>query len=357
MEVTGAIRATDGLYMDKKSTEPQDSAGWHRIAQGLNKGGRNAGIFEIRWGVAGRHGHVRFAVGANYGGDDGTQLTILDQSSISGRIVEKIRLLVKDNDDWNYIEFYFNGSIHRTYKVPFHIYQLSGFGWSLVTPTVGSIPSGYNDIELRSDVLFATRSGANASSLFVVDNDANVGIGTADPTAKLQVNGSIRFGGSNWQLDTASWQDANIRYHGSEDTATVGFHGEGSNKKVNVVIDGSLTAPNIVQTEEALRTIRGTVKANGDAYAGSGYTVEKVRTGLYDVFFTTGFSGRPTVVVSQQYPDNNTTSGGRFTDTGGNTRDNAVVVGVRNGMVRIRTGDGDGDSSDRRFHFIAIGPR
>ncbi|MCA9975929.1 MAG: hypothetical protein KC413_09280, partial [Anaerolineales bacterium] len=356
LEVAGAIRATDGLYMDTKSTEPQDSAGWHRIAQGADRGGRNAGIFEIRWGAPGKHGHVRFAVAANFGADNGTQLTILDQSSFSGRIVEKIRLLVKDTYDEHYIEFYFNGSIHNTNKVTFHIYQLSGFGWSLITPTAGAIDSGYQDYELRSDVLFATRSGANASSLFVVDNDANVGIGTTSPTAKLQVNGNIRFGGSDWQLDTGSWQNANIRYHGSEDTATFGFHGE-SSKKVNVVIDGSLTAPNIVQTEEALRTIRGTVEANGDVFAGSGYTVNKVATGLYDVSFATEFSNIPTVVVTQQHPDNNTARSGQFTESGGNTRDNAVVVGVRNNKVRIRTGKDDGSTDDRRFHFIAIGPR
>lgn len=356
LEVAGAICATDGLYMDTKSTEPQDSAGWHRIAQGVRDGGRNAGIFEIRWGAPGKHGHVRFAVGANYGADNGTQLTILDQSSFSGRIVEKIRLLIKDTYDQHYIEFYFNGNIAGSNKVTFSIYQLSGFGWSLVTPTTGSIPSGYQDYELRSDVLFATRSGANASSLFVIDNNANVGIGTTSPTAKLQVNGSIRFGGSDWQLDTASWQDANIRYHGSEDIATFGFHGQDS-KIVNVVIDGSLTAPNIVQTEEALRTIRGTVEADGSVFAGSGYTVNKVGTGLYDVSFATEFSNIPTVVVTQQHPDNNTARNGQFTESGGNTRDNAIVVGVRNNKVRIRTGKDDGSANDRRFHFIAIGPR
>ncbi|MEZ4645858.1 MAG: hypothetical protein R3E31_24595 [Chloroflexota bacterium] len=69
-------------------------------------------------------------------------------------------------------------------------------------------------------------------------------------------------------------------------------------------VDGSLAAPNIVQTEEALRTIRGTVLANGNVFAGSGYTVDKVATGLYDVSFATEFSNIPTVVVTQQHSDN-----------------------------------------------------
>lgn len=168
--------------------------------------------------------------------------------------------------------------------------------------------------------------------------------------------GNIKFGGGDWQLDTGSWQDANIRYHGSENSATFGFHGQ-SSKKVNVVIDGNITANNIAQTEEQLRMIRGTVKADGSKLEGSGFTVTRDRTGVYDVTFSTAFTDRPTVVVSQQFPDDNHTSGGKISDTGGNTRDNALVVGVTNSMVRIKTGDGDGDASNRRFHFIAIGPR
>ena len=191
LEIAGAIRATDGLYMDKKSTEPQGAAGWHRIIEGANRGSRNSGIFEIRWAASGRHGHVRFIVSANYGFDNGAQLTILDQSSFSGRIVTKIRLLMNNTYDKHYVEFYFDGNKNGDHLVPFNIYQLSGFGWSLVEPEAGSIPADYTAHEIPANVMFAAKSGANDSSLFVVNNGAYVGIGTADPVHRLDVNGRL----------------------------------------------------------------------------------------------------------------------------------------------------------------------
>jgi hypothetical protein len=53
---------------------------------------------------------------------------------------------------------------------------------------------------------------------FVVDNDGNVGIGTTSPGAKLDVSGSIKFGGRVTQritkcFSTSSSGNANNRYH------------------------------------------------------------------------------------------------------------------------------------------------
>ena len=375
LEVAGAIRATSGLYMDTKSTAPQSAAGWHRIAQGIDTGGNKAGIFEIRWAAAGRHGHVRFAAGANYGDDDGAQITILDQSSYGGKVIEKLRLLMRGDSHRHYFEFYFNGSIHENYAIPFEIYLLSGYGWALVEPTAGSVPSNYAAHEIRANVMFATRSGKGNNSLFVIENGANVGVGTAEPMHRLDVNGRmhldrgvIQRGGDAITNTTdlglysrieGNWirivtNDAPIKFFTDD--------GIGSSAKLTINTDGtvsagSLNANNIIQTAEKLRTIRGTVKADGSKLEGAGFSVSRPHTGTYDVTFSSAFSDRPTVVVSQQHPDDNNTSSGKISDRGGNTRDNATVVGVTNSMVRIKTGNGDGDASNRRFHFIAIGPR
>jgi hypothetical protein len=77
---------------------------------------------------------------------------------------------MNDTYDLHYVEFYFNGSGN---DVIFNIYQLSGYGWSLVEPTAGAVPSGYSSHEIRANVLFATRSGADNSN-FVIENEGQL---------------------------------------------------------------------------------------------------------------------------------------------------------------------------------------
>jgi hypothetical protein len=99
---------------------------------------------------------------------------------------------------------------------------------------------------------------------------------------------------------------------------------------------------------ESIRMIRGVINANGTIAQGTGFTVSKVGTGLYDISFSNGFPGLPSVVATQWYFGNG---------TGGDTRDNAVVVSVSNSSTRIKTGGGDGAASDRVFGFIVMGQR
>ncbi|MEM9685857.1 MAG: hypothetical protein AAF934_02930 [Bacteroidota bacterium] len=78
----------------------------------------------------------------------------------------------------------------------------------------------------------------------LVYDSGNVGIGTNDPQATLDVNGNIYFGSDReWQLDNGSWQGANIMYRGGSDTNTnvknFGFHGE-AQRQVNLIVDGDI---------------------------------------------------------------------------------------------------------------------
>jgi len=111
----------------------------------------------------------------------------------------------------------------------------------------------------------------------------------------------------------------------------------------------SLQAEN-ANTVENLRIIRGSVNSDGSIAGGSGFTVSKTGTGLYQINFTKTFTGRPSGSATQVYPS--------FDDFGGGgmTGDNAVFVGINNYRAKVKTGDNDGDAADRYFTFIIIGP-
>jgi len=100
---------------------------------------------------------------------------------------------------------------------------------------------------------------------------------------------------------------------------------------------------------ERLRIVRGIVDQNGAIAAGTGFAVMR-EYGLTRINFTPGFSGTPSVVVSQQYPNDGNLGGS------GNTLDNAVVVQSEANYAWVKTGNGNGDQTWRKFHFIAVGP-
>ena len=79
--------------------------------------------------------------------------------------------------------------------------------------------------------------------------------------------------------------------------------------------------------------------------------------GLYTVEFKNPFASIPGVVLTQIY-------NGGITDvnvpdnqpyTGGNTRDNAVLVGINSTQFKLITGDSKGNKQDRMFGFLAVG--
>ena len=112
--------------------------------------------------------------------------------------------------------------------------------------------------------------------------------------------------------------------------------------------------------DENLRIIRGTVKSDGTISAGSGFTVLKVAAvpGLYQITFTTAFTGTPTVtattagrfgggVASEVYPAATATFPAGSLDllpSAGGCTIGTMIVGATTGFPS-------------GFHFIAIGPR
>ena len=95
----------------------------------------------------------------------------------------------------------------------------------------------------------------------------SLGIGTSTLSGRLTVAGNMRFGAIPdggtipvWQLDTGSWQTANIMYEGGADVATnaatFGFHG-GSQRKLNVRVDGNATIDGTLTVSGGTSSISG----------------------------------------------------------------------------------------------------
>ena len=96
------------------------------------------------------------------------------------------------------------------------------------------------------------------------------------------------------------------------------------------------------------RIVSGVVDPKGIVLSGSGFRCQRIDTGLYILFFDQTFNALPAVLATQSYPFN-------MNDDGGNTRDNAVVVGIAEDRTKIKTGNENGTASDRYFSFAAIG--
>ncbi len=124
----------------------------------------------------------------------------------------------------------------------------------------------------------------------------NVGVGTASPTAKLEVRGEIRYGTTGQFRPAAG--------------------------------------------EEPLRIIRGKFSSTGVILLGQGFTVANPSTGVYDVTFSTPFTGTPVVTTSLDAVSGNVWPFSSSTST-----------------ISFRTFDGSSALAPRGIEFIAIGPR
>lgn len=101
----------------------------------------------------------------------------------------------------------------------------------------------------------------------------------------------------------------------------------------------------------AQRIIYGNINADGTRYSGTTeFDSRKTAKGTYHITFRPKFLGVPTVVLTQNYP-----GWTEFADSGGNTKDNAVLIAVDESGCKYETGGSGGDRSDRNCGFIAIG--
>jgi hypothetical protein len=123
---------------------------------------------------------------------------------------------------------------------------------------------------------------------------------------------------------------------------------------------GAAGGPNLVVPggEEPLRMLRGIVNHDGTRFGGGeGFKTSRAGQGLYDIVFDKPFSSVPAASATQIYGFASTTLHVPATNTGGNTRDNAVITHLTADRMRVKTGNGNGDAEDRVFSFIVVGPR
>jgi len=98
------------------------------------------------------------------------------------------------------------------------------------------------------------------------------------------------------------------------------------------------------------RTIGGCVNKDASIHSGTGFTVDHRSKGLYIITYNERFTNPPAVVLTQNYP-----GWEEFGSTGGDTRDNAVLVASDQLKFQVKTGLSTGDADDRNFAFIAVG--
>ena len=96
-----------------------------------------------------------------------------------------------------------------------------------------------------------------------------------------------------------------------------------------------------------MRITSGIVEGNGTIVDGTGdFDVRRESTGLYTITFRPSFNRIYGGAVSQIFYSNG---------DGGDTRDNALFVFLRDGDTRVKIGNSNGGASDRDFTFVVTG--
>ena len=185
--------------------------------------------------------------------------------------------------------------------------------------------------------LFRARSATGGAKMFLelVQEDAN-------PPTTPETYPFIRFHHGNrwWHRLEARPDGLHVREGGGGSTDLRALSAGDMNSNNRAVVTGNT---------ERLRVVRGIIDQNGAIAAGTGFAVMR-EYGLTRINFTPAFSGTPSIVVTQQYPNDGNLGGS------GNTLDNAVVVQSEANYAWVKTGNGNGDQTWRKFHFIAVGP-
>jgi hypothetical protein len=104
------------------------------------------------------------------------------------------------------------------------------------------------------------------------------------------------------------------------------------------------------------KIIYGSVNLDGTIESGIGFEVQKSDVGIYQITFDNPFTKRPTVVATQCFSNaDSSDSWDDISANGGDTRDNVVVIAVKEDSCKLKTGNSGGIACDRKFGFIAIG--
>lgn len=136
---------TDSSPTSKVAATLPATAGWYRVATSALGIARNAGRFELDWTVSGAHGQVNLTTAIMYSTDPTLNQTMYSTFS-PGSGLTKARIVYHTTYSGNYayLEVY-NGTAAA---IVLNAQLASAIGWSLITPTAGSIPAGYSSSEI-----------------------------------------------------------------------------------------------------------------------------------------------------------------------------------------------------------------
>ncbi|HEY2289610.1 MAG TPA: hypothetical protein VGM86_02805 [Thermoanaerobaculia bacterium] len=100
----------------------------------------------------------------------------------------------------------------------------------------------------------------------------------------------------------------------------------------------------------AQRIVWGCINADGSTHSGDQFTAIHSSAGTYEVVYSTRFKTAPAVILQQNFEDWK-----NFSYGGGSTMDNCVLVASDETKLKVATGGGSGQKTDRNFAFIAVG--
>ena len=158
-----------------------------------------------------------------------------------------------------------------------------------------------------ADFVVKTSNGGGATTRFVVQNSGNVGIGTTNPGAKLEVNGAVKITDGSQAAGKVLTSDANGL--ASWQTVATGSTADGSETKVQAGTNTTVTGSG---------TVASPYIVNATAAAADG-SETKVSAGTNTTVTGSGTTAAPYVVNAVNlYTNNGTLTGGRTVTMGAN---------------------------------------
>jgi hypothetical protein len=222
---------------------------------------------------------------------------------------------------------------------------------------------------------FYTRNNDKVTEKVRVDSNGNVGIGTTTPQGfQVVVPENSRPAELNPGITLAGGAEGNagikLRNNG-QGTPYIDFsqqRGVDYDARIRLIAPGKLAIEGaklvIGRTDlpvpvgaESLRILRGVVGFRGDMLSGAGFTVQKVKTGVFDIIFSQPFSKLPAASVTEIFGSYNIEKGAPYEGgvEGGSTLDYAVITHLSADRMRVKIGKSNGDAADRDFTFIVMG--
>jgi len=190
---------------------------WIRIAEGTS---RAVADFIVYNATSGRHDEMKFRVGVSYPNtttDHNIAFTLLERHSYGSPIFTKIRVVRSTTDIYAtyYLEVYLTANVTLNTKMIDFYNDNYDYGWTLITPIDGSIPTDYEAVEydLGTDTYFMV--GNNIGEVMSITKDGaevtnKLAVGDGDTTAYIRV-------GSNAQLMSKNSSWLHIRTVGDSD--------------------------------------------------------------------------------------------------------------------------------------------